>query len=448
MSSTRNSAFSSLLLVPLLGALCLLPVACEEPPRRPPPIGDNPGTGNPGNPDNPGPGGDADGGLVLASDGGTFEAKPSCTGGSTSCQGACPDGGAVCLGNCGFLPPVRYVLGGDQVELAVGDLQNDGSEDLVTADTSGRAIAVLLNRRQGLFQTPSLWRAEQPTSMVLARLDGNSSLDVLTTNSGNSTLGLYRGLGNGSFERLLSSPSAPLLRDLTVWEENGSRRVAAINAGTQEVSVFPVNGDGSLGTATSYRAPPEPRALVVTDFNGDGRPDLAVAHAAACASTQDTACESVGLLLGQSDGTFAAQRITQTGGTPIGLVAARLDGDALPDLIVADSRRNQVIVLIARGDGSFFAQASYPTVRSPSRLLLMDVNRDTVPDLVVGSLGNEVGVLLGQPGGSFAAQVALPATNLEAGIRALASADFDKDGFNDLAVLTGSGVQLLWGICR
>ncbi|EPX64336.1 hypothetical protein D187_005470 [Cystobacter fuscus DSM 2262] len=448
MSSTRNSAVPTLRLVPLLSALCMFLVACPGEPRPPPPIGNPPGTGGPGTP-GPGTGSDADGGLVLASDGGTFDAKPSCTGGSTSCQGSCPDGGAVCLGNCGFLPPVRYALGGEQADLAAGDLQNDGFEDLVTADTGGKVISVLLNRRQGLFQTPSLWRAEQPTSMALAKLDGNSSLDVLTTNSGNSTLGLYRGRGDGTFERLLSSPSAALLRDLKVWEENGNRRAAVIKADTQEVSVFAVNGDGSLGTATSYLASPEPRALVVTDFNGDGRPDLAVAHAASCASTpQDTTCESVSVLLGQSDGTFAAQRFTQTGGTPLGLVAARLDGDAQADLIVADSRRHQVLVLIARGDGSFFVQASYPTVRSPSRLLLMDVNRDTVPDLVVGSLGNEVGVLLGQPGGSFSPQVALSATNLEAGIRALASSDFDKDGFNDLAVLTGSGVQLLWGICR
>ncbi|WP_395853332.1 FG-GAP repeat domain-containing protein [Cystobacter fuscus] len=447
MSSTRNSAVPTLRLVPLLSALCLFLVACPGEPRPPPPIGDNPGTGGPGTPGQPGPGSDADGGLVLASDGGTFEAKPSCAGG-TSCQGACPDGGTVCLGNCGFLPPVRYALGEDQADLAVGDLQNDGFEDLVTADTGGRVISVLLNRRQGLFQTPSLWRAEQPTSMALTRLDGNAALDVLTTNSGNSTLGLYRGRGDGTFERLLSTPSAAPLRDVKVWEENGNRRVAAIKADTQEVSVFAVNGDGSLGTATSYLASPEPRSLVVSDFNGDGRTDLAVAHAATCASMQDTTCESVGVLLGQSDGTFAAQRFTQTGGTPLGLVAARLDGDNLSDLVVADSRRNQVLVLISRGDGSFFVQASYPTVRSPSRLLLMDVNRDSVPDLVVGSLGNEVGVLLGQPGGSFAAQVALSASNLEAGIRALASSDFDKDGSNDLAVLTGSGVQLLWGICR
>ncbi|ATB34828.1 hypothetical protein CYFUS_000235 [Cystobacter fuscus] len=445
MSSTRNSTVPTLLMVPLLSALCLLLVACPGNPG-PPPLGGNPGPGSPGNPD-PGPGSDADGGLVQASDGGTFDAKPSCTGGS-SCQGSCPDGGAVCLGNCGFLPPVRYALGGDQVDLAVGDLQNDGFDELVTADTGGKVISVLLNRRQGLFQTPSLWRAEQPTSMALAKLDGNESLDVLTTNGGNSTFGLYRGRGDGSFERLLSSPSAALLRDLKVWEENGTRRVAAIKADTQEVSVFAVNGDGSLGTATSYLASPEPRALVVTDFNGDGRPDLAVAHATTCASTQDTTCESVGVLLGQSDGTFAAQRFTQTGGTPIGLVAARLDLDALPDLIVADSRRHQVLVLLARGDGSFVVQASYPTVRSPTRLLLMDVNRDSVPDLVVGSLGNEVGVLLGQPGGTFAPQVALSASNLEAGIRALASSDFDKDGVNDLAVLTGTGVQMLWGICR
>jgi hypothetical protein len=42
----------------------------------------------------------------------------------------------------------------------------------------------------------------------------------------------------------------------------------------------------------------------------------------------------------------------------------------------------------------------------------------------------------------------LIASTQESGIRTLASSDFDKDGANDLAILTGSGVQMLWGICR
>jgi hypothetical protein len=81
-------------------------------------------------------------------------------------------------------------------------------------------------------------------------------------------------------------------------------------------------------------------------------------------------------------------------------------------------------------------------------VLFTDINRDTVPDLVVGSLGNEVGVLLGQPGGTFAAQVPLVASTTESDVRALVSSDFDRDNYRDLAVLTPTGVQMLWGICR
>jgi hypothetical protein len=343
---------------------------------------------------------------------------------------------------------VRYPLGGEQSDLAVGDLQGDGAEDLVTANTRGQAISVLLNRRQGLFQTPSLWGASPPTSLTLARLDANASLDVLFASGAGSTLGVYRGQGNGTFDSLVSAPSGSGLRGVAVWESNGSRRAAVLNADSQVVSVFPVNGDGSLGTKVDYSAPTGLHSLVVADFNGDGRSDLAVSHSDACTSAENTACQSVSVLLGKSDDTFEAQRITSTGGTPLGLVAARLDTDVLMDLVVADSSRHQVLVLSGRGDGSFFVQASYPTVRSPSRLALVDINRDSLPDLVVGGLGSELSVLLGQPGGTFAAQVPLTASTQESGIRALAAADFDKDGSNDLAVLTGTGVQLLWGVCR
>ncbi|WNG30203.1 hypothetical protein F0U62_43975 [Cystobacter fuscus] len=66
----------------------------------------------------------------------------------------------------------------------------------------------------------------------------------------------------------------------------------------------------------------------------------------------------------------------------------------------------------------------------------------------MGSQTGEASVLLGQPGGTFAAQVPLTVSTFGEGTRALRSSDFDQDGNAELAVLTPSGVQMLWGICR
>ncbi|HYO56596.1 VCBS repeat-containing protein [Archangium sp.] len=441
------------LAIPLcaLSAMLLLLNACE-PDRGLPGGGGNPGGGTTGG------GGKEDGGsdegLVIRGDGGTFAAKPSCSSGS-SCAGACPDGGVICAGNCGFLAPVTYPFAGDPKAIAIGDLEGDGDEDIVTANNDGRSVAVLLNQGSGRFQTPNLWWAgKEPTSVALADLDADAKLDLLVANSGDSNVGVYRGKGNGDFLAPVTYAAPGLnLNDLVVGEfGGGGKSVAILRGSEQKLSVFGVKSDGTLQTAVDHPASSGPHAMVVEDFNGDGKQDIAISysHEPTCGASPDATCQSVGVLLGKGDGTFQNQLLTSTGGgMPRGLVAAKFDTDAVMDLMVADASRNQVLLLRGRGDGTFYEPVAYPVVKAPSRLVLADINRDTVRDvLVTSATGNQVSLLLGQPGGTFASQMPLTAWPQDLGLEGLTVSDFDKDGFRDMAVLTGSGIQMLWGICR
>jgi hypothetical protein len=390
--------------------------------------------------------------LVVRGDGGTFTAKPSCSSGA-SCAGACPDGGVICVNNnCGFLAPVTYAFAGDPRALAIGDLEGDGDEDIVTANSDGRSVAVLRNRGHGLFQTPDLWTAgKEPTSVALADLNGDSRLDLLVANSGDSTLGVYRGRGNGDFLAPVSYAAPGLnLNDLVVGNfGGGGQSVVLLRGSEQKLSVRGVESDGTLRAAVDYSASSGPHAMVAADFNGDGRQDIALTHEPTCGSTPDATCQSVGVLLGRGDGTFQEQLLTPTGGMPRGLVAAKFDIDPMMDLMVADASRNQVLLLRGRGDGTFYEPVAHATVKAPTRLVLADINRDNVRDvLVTSATGNQVGLLLGQPGGTFAPQVPLTVWPQGLGLQGLAVSDFDEDGFRDMVVLTGSGIQMLWGFCR
>src|SRR5262245_19409925 len=115
-----------------------------------------------------------------------------------------------------------------------------------------------------------------------------------------------------------------------------------------------------------YAVGANPQALVVGDFNGDGRPDLAVLNCGDTASDSST----VSVLLGNPDGTFQAARIFAAGYGPyIGsgsnrawLHAGDLDGDAKLDLIATVSL-GQSYVLLGRGDGTFQAAQWVPLPR-------------------------------------------------------------------------------------
>lgn len=388
---------------------------------------------------------------MVRGDGGTFAAKPACTSGG-ACAGACQDGGVICAGNCGFLAPVEYPFAGDPKAIVLGDVDKDGNEDLLTANNDGKAVAVLLNRRNGLFQTPTLWRTgKDPVALALEDVTGDGTLDLLVANSGDSSLGVYQGRNNGDFQAPVTTgtPGANF-KDLVVGEFGGNVwSLALLHGSEQPVSVFPLKSDGSPQTPADYAASTGAYAMVAGDFNGDGKQDLALTHEAACNASSSTPCQSVGVLLGRGDGTFQDQLLTSTGGTPRGLVAARLDTDAVLDLVVADASRNQVLVLRGQNNGRFYEPVAYPTVKAPSRLVLADINRDTLPDvLVTSATGNQVSLLLGQSGGTFSQQVLLTAWPQDVGLQGLLVSDFDSDNVRDMAVLTRSGIQLLWGICR
>jgi len=186
----------------------------------------------------------------------------------------------------------------------------------------------------------------------------------------------------------------------------------------------------------------------VVDVNGDGKPDLVVANGDG----------SVGVLLGNGDGTFQAAVSYGSGGASASSVAvADLDGDRKPDIVVAnhcaDSNcvNGSVGVLLGNGDGTFQAAVSYSSGGLyTDAVVLGDLNKDGKLDLVVASeyvissvTTGSVGVLLGNGDGTFQAAVITSTPTPLGGIRSLAMADFDGDGKLDLAV--GAGNVLLLG---
>ena len=80
-----------------------------------------------------------------------------------------------------------------------------------------------------------------------------------------------------------------------------------------------------------------PYSVAVGDFNGDGKPDLAVANYRS---------NNVSVLLGNGDGSFQAAQDFGAGSHPYSVAVGDFNGDGKPDLAVANSGSNNVSVLI------------------------------------------------------------------------------------------------------
>src|SRR5271157_1547101 len=86
---------------------------------------------------------------------------------------------------------------------------------------------------------------------------------------------------------------------------------------------------------------------------------------------------------------------------PMGIAVADVNGDGKPDILVTNMDSNTVGVLLGNGDGTFRPVVTYPSGGETTSVAVADLNGDGKPDLIVGLLGGEVGVLLGNGDGTF-----------------------------------------------
>src|SRR5581483_4048628 len=95
------------------------------------------------------------------------------------------------------------------------------------------------------------------------------------------------------------------------------------------------------------------RAAAAADFNGDGKPDLAVI------TGQVNAQGAVSLLLGNGDGSFRAPASTFVGGAPLSLAAGDCNGENKPVVAVSildvNPETADVAILLGNGDGTLRA---------------------------------------------------------------------------------------------
>ena len=165
---------------------------------------------------------------------------------------------------------------------------------------------------------------------------------------------------------------------------------------------------------------------VVGDFNGDRRPDLAVAS--------DTT-NLVDIFLTATDGTLGTPTQVDPGGElrrwTDALEVGDFDGDGDDDLAVAVFGASKVSVFMSNRDGTFSTPVDYSVPQAPQDIEAADVNNDGNVDLVVGGVINQLAtVLIGDANGTFTAAGTFPTGD---NTTSLTSADFNGDGNIDIA---------------
>jgi hypothetical protein len=344
-----------------------------------------------------------------------------------------------------FTPANNMAVGARSV--AVGDFNGDGVPDLATVNpASGSAtVGIFLGVGDGTFGPKNDFPAvSTATSITTGDFNRDGKLDLAVSNSGSvggptQTVSIFLGNGDGTLQTKNDFPIDPNGIVVIAGDFNNDGNPDLAVACTSVVDVLLGNGDGTFRPKTANTLIASASALASGDFNGDGRPDLAAASSPFGLGNNGV----VDVLLGNGDGTFQSATTHFTCGlSPQGLDVGDFNGDGKLDWVTANQLSATVTVRLGNGDGTFQPKLDLAVGDSPPSVKVADLNGDGKADIAVANLSSNLVTLLGNGDGTFRPPAAFDAAGLLPSF--VTAGDLNRDGKPDLIGLTrGSGISVL-----
>jgi hypothetical protein len=204
-------------------------------------------------------------------------------------------------------------------------------------------------------------------------------------------------------------------------------------------NVVPVSAEVEFtaNTYTSVAGDLDTYSIVNGDFNNDGILDLITINT-----------KTLSFYAGTGAGTFANpvnQAIAENLGEAF---AADVNADGNLDLVIGGiySAQNTVVtILLGNGDGNFRQGAKISVGGLAENITMADFNGDHIPDIAASvctqTAGCNTQVFLGEGNGKFKKSAML----MTYGGGAVAAGDFNSDGHQDIAVLSGGYLVVYLG---
>ncbi|MES2734428.1 MAG: IPT/TIG domain-containing protein [Bacteroidota bacterium] len=360
------------------------------------------------------------------------------------------DGGII--NQYSFAPKVDIATGAGTWGQAAGDLDGNGKVDLVVANSSANSVSLLRNvsipgaLSPASFVSTSLTGLSGAIDVALGDVDGDGKLDVAVANSSAATVSVFRNLANaGTLNTASFAPKTDFLvgnnpYSLAIADLDGDGRpdIAVANRGTQTISLLRnVGHAGNIAFANKvdFPAPSAPFHLRMADLDGDGKPEIILAHDGATVSVYQNTSIPGTLAL-------AARANYPTGANSNAVALGDLNNDGKPEVVTSNFNGRSASILTnnraAIGSISFMPNVDFPSNGGGTiGVALGDLDGDRKPDMAIcNQESNRLSLFKNRvTGTAITASGFDPSVQFTTGTapRSMVIADFDGDGRPDLS---------------
>ncbi|MGD0410671.1 MAG: VCBS repeat-containing protein [Verrucomicrobiota bacterium] len=338
--------------------------------------------------------------------------------------------------------------------LVVADLNGDGRPDLAYYGDP-KELVVLYNLGSNGWSAPKRFPID----------DGQLGVNALTTGDlhGSGRPGLVL-LGENNLyylaqnaDHLLAEPEkipfSGTVKSLQVLDINGDGRddLLLINWDSPDPFRFRLqDAQGQLGPEVHFTFP-SVRAYLADDLLGDHKMELiTIAQNSGRAQISGLNRKPAEPLSGAfKSGQFQVLPLKRTAQPRRGVVWADVNGDGLPDLLVAEPDSGQLTLYLQQADGSLGSAKTFPTLSGVTELAVSDWNQNGSPEIfVLSSEEHQIGVTKLDKNGRIAFPAILPFEGrpltmaigpLQPGAAPTLAVILDQDGKRVLATRTADG---------
>ena len=302
-------------------------------------------------------------------------------------------------GSGNLAQPVSYAAGLRTEYLAVGDLNHDGRDDIVTIDNFDSTISVYLQNNSGTLNSRVLYATNTgPDAIAVGDINADGWDDVVISHWNTATIGVFTQKADGTLNSMLA--------------------YASVQAGWDDIAIGDINGDGLND---------------VVKMNGQGLTDALLVY------TQNNA-HTLNSYYSISNCAYQC--------TGSGIEIGDVTGDGRQDVVMSfggNGSSAKIAVFPQALNGSLQTAVIYPSYDIPEPVEIADMNSDAKQDVVVLHGGwLNAGIYSQQNNGTLGTEALYPIPYASYQPQDLSIGDVNNDGLSDILIADGQGLVILY----